>query len=517
MSQGSSPVLCIQRTQPSLVVPGSRVVPQSGSPPGLRNRSDVTPTQPCVDGDTVTSHESNENLPESSAMSSPIMTTPSSVITTVVMSSKTAPPKSEPSVPTALDCDVAVSSSQPDAQPGECEVQSPSVSSQRRSEGEAEGGIQVDVSSQPEDSVLSDPVPPDNQSQQTTVAATSATSRPKHRLSGSPVKIRRPGPRGSSTFPKTRTPNRATGKISVFMKGRLQRTGTLRASGSMSQASKGTPIMASRAPPVLPRLKSDDSNNGETTKLDRSGSVLRGSATQQSMTARSPSRVRGGSVSCRAHEFSRGRASSSNVLKPAQPVSSSVTIKGEPPSPTLHEPRIVDAATGGDEQDEVGGEVSGGPEQTSCDEVSELMSISTDSNSIQQEEDVMKEDLPRSQLSAVEGTVKPSASPVKVHVQVGSECSDDPSATRMIVRANSTWRPERPLTLEMLQKMNRENSLSNGSSMKRSQPLPEVPALSKSKSVSDQSSSDVRSQIDKLPTDGYVRRCCLLLLFCDWH
>ena len=496
-------MLCIQRTQPSSVVlPGSIVVPQTGSPPGLREKSGQLPRQPqrCVNSEGVSNHENS--LPVSSTMSSPTLTTPLSVITTTTVNKII--PAIESSGPAVHDSDIAVTSSQPDAQPCELEVQSPSVSSQRRSENDVDGGIiQTDSSIQPEDFVMSNPVPPtDDQSEKTAETLNSDVVRPKQRVGEVPVKIRsRHGARSSAAVPRTRTPNRTTGKISVFMKGRLQRTGTLRTGGSSSQTSKSSPIMASRAPPVLPRLKSDDKLHVDVSQAIGNEQIGQsGQSTQQAVTVMSPSKTQGDSSSHGTSQMNR-----SITMKPVQTGQSSASIKKEPHSPSPYEQQVVDASMDVSEPDELDEEEPDELERVTYEESSQqTMSMSSDFKSVQEKGDDLTDMSSGSQLAAMEAMVKSACPSSKgAYVQSGSECAEE----ARIVRAKFTWRPEKPLTLEMLQNMSREKGLSGSSTPKGSQSLPEVPALSKSRSISggDLSSSEITRQTGKQSIDRYVR------------
>ncbi|XP_062507084.1 mucin-2-like isoform X2 [Corticium candelabrum] len=489
LAQGNSSALCIQRTLPSgLVVHGRGVVAQTGSPPGLSNRSDQTsnePLQKSVNSDTVNSHDTNPNLVMSPVMSSATVTaTVTSPLCNSSSSSQTAAGITSPSMSSTANSDVAMSLSHSDAQH---EVQSPVGNSQKQLEGSTEiGQQQTCLSNETNDLTLSSEPPPTKKNDQSKGTGAAAA---KHRFGGPPGKVRRPGSRATGGSPRTRTPNRTTGRISVFMKGRLQRTGTLRTGASSSQTLKSSPIMASRAPPVLPRLKSDSLNDLEINQHGRE-QTQSVSTRRHSVSVISPTKVQGSLLSSPNDIRSPLKVTPPNIIA-AKPVSSFVAVKREVPSPGLWDHVASAPVKKGELCDEKLKE-----SEESVHEVASQhnLSPSTETNSQDSEGNVMTEDTQDGGEIA-----DPSTPSQRAQKQTGLEMSDDPLLPRWVVRANSTWRPEKPLTLEMLQKMSREKTFSDA---KELQSLPEVPALSKNKtSAGDQSGSDVVMQVNKLPTE----------------
>jgi hypothetical protein len=346
---------------------------------------------------------------------------------------------------------------------------------------------------QPEGCVVSDAGPPaDDHNEKPAETLNSDIVRPKQRMGGVPVKIRRHGARNSAGLPRTRTPNRTTGRMSVFMKGRLQKTGSLRTGGS-SQTSKSTPIMASKAPPVLPRLKSDDKLYIDVSQTVENEQI----SPDQNVTVMLPSKAQSDIGTSRVQV---NRPLAVNSVQGDQ-LTTSITIKREPHSPSPYSQRVVNTSMDVTQPDQLDEEESGECGHVSYEEsLHQTMSVSSDLKSMQDQGDDLTDMTAGSQLAAMEAMVRSACPSSKgIYGQSGSESTDE----ARVVRTKFTWRPEKPVTLEMLQNMSREKGWSTSSTPKGLQSLPEVPALSRNKSVSggDQSLSEITKQTGKQSVD----------------
>eukprot|EP00118_Oscarella_pearsei_P024198 m.301461 g.301461 ORF g.301461 m.301461 type:complete len:1063 (+) comp40810_c0_seq13:289-3477(+) len=409
----------------------------------------------------------------------------------------------------------AVTSSQPDAHgtASDKRVQSPSVSSLRRSEGEVDHPATSQF-----DFHQSTPVAQESAENSTDIVASKETTS---------VLNKHPG--GSATGkmkrfrtvhqPRTRTPNRATGKISVFMKKRLEKTGTLQVD---SLPSRNSPIMASRAPRFLPKLRPD--NYDMTSTL-----------TEQDLSPTEPSGGGGDGDGTNERE-------SVGLINNVFVSSSTVPAKNGSRSPasdfhrdgdiaddeSLHQPENMEneeveldagnvAVTENHGDDDGGGSsgegndleeyyLDGGhlADANSLDRIPAPNAVNpAESGESAGDDDVYPADDDVVKNKARETSQQPSHARALDDSPVSSASSSSSTtqpigAGKRSISATATWCPEKPLTLEMLKQMSQDQKQQHQSQSQRSpgsghetvkSQLPEVPALSRSRTIVRRSST----------------------------
>jgi hypothetical protein len=251
--------------------------------------------------------------------------------------------------------------------------------------------------------------------------------------------------------------------------------------------------MASKAPPVLPRLKSDDKLYIDVSQTVENEQI----SPDQNVTVMLPSKAQSDIGTSRVQV---NRPLAVNSVQGDQ-LTTSITIKREPHSPSPYSQRVVNTSMDVTQPDQLDEEESGECGHVSYEEsLHQTMSVSSDLKSMQDQGDDLTDMTAGSQLAAMEAMVRSACPSSKgIYGQSGSESTDE----ARVVRTKFTWRPEKPVTLEMLQNMSREKGWSTSSTPKGLQSLPEVPALSRNKSVSggDQSLSEITKQTGKQSVD----------------
>ena len=304
--------------------------------------------------------------------------------------------------------------------------------------------------------------------------------------------------------PRTRTPNRATGRISVFMKRRLQKTGSLKAG---STPSRNAPIMASKAPRVLPKLRPDNTYDAFTSKEENQDSSPIASGEGGETSTGEEKRDGEESQSGRNDiDCDDGQSTENNTTEELV-VDDIDDEDGTPGLSTADADADNDDNNEENEDDEYLDRIQGLSATNSLDNIRVEESESGANLPVDDYYDTLKSTKTRTKSADGVGEGLPSgAPPHSLATLADSPTSSTSSVTTTssatapvggganagsgsgrikMISATATWCPEKPLTLEMLKRMNEDqkqwspDSEMTGGGKKSQSQLPEIPALSR--------------------------------------